>query len=132
MAITEFIYPTEYEPASPPYQVTYKDGKTANLPATIATPSAFDTKNLGSTFEVEAQIDGSLPIVDLRLTPTIVYHVDNVTWGNFKTEEAELKFDMPTFYVLASSCDPGFGIPIRAQLFANSFCVLVFVLWSFP
>ncbi|MFT6182103.1 MAG: hypothetical protein ACJA1W_004475 [Akkermansiaceae bacterium] len=99
-SITEFIYPTEYEPAELPNKVADSNPPETTTWAGPPTPSAYDTKNLGSTFEVEAQIDGSLPIVDLRLTPTIVYHVDNVTWGTFKTEEAEVKFDMPSFYVL--------------------------------
>jgi len=53
-SIREFIYPTEYEPAETPNKVvTEKDGEKTEAPAPDLahgpTPTAFETRNLGST-----------------------------------------------------------------------------------
>ena len=99
-SISEYIYPTEYEPGEIPDEI---DGEALpqNTPiGSPPTPTAFDTKNTGSTFEVEAQIDVNAPIVELRFTPTIVYHVDTVNWGSEKIVGAAGPVKMPTFYVL--------------------------------
>lgn len=100
-SISEFIYPTEYEPGELPNEI---NGEAVNGDHPIGsppTPSAFDTKNTGSTFEVEAHIDANDSIVELRLTPTLVYHVNTVNWGAEKAVGAAGPIEMPTFYVLA-------------------------------
>jgi|GEM_PF-4145032 len=51
-SILEYIYPTEYEPAMGAETVTDKDGKQTAVHGTNApTPTTFDTKNLGLSFE---------------------------------------------------------------------------------
>ncbi|MDF1710787.1 MAG: hypothetical protein P1U90_01015 [Akkermansiaceae bacterium] len=100
-SISEFIYPTEYEPGELPNEI---NGEAVNGDHPIGsppTPSAFDTKNTGSTFEVEAQIDANESIVELRFTPTLVYLTDIVNWGAEKAVGAAGPVEMPTFYVLS-------------------------------
>ncbi|MEN8783135.1 MAG: hypothetical protein ABF379_02115 [Akkermansiaceae bacterium] len=100
-SISEFIYPTEYEPGELPNEINGAAVSGDHPIGSPPTPSAFDTKNTGSTFEVEAMIDTSMKVIDLRLTPTLVYHVDTVNWGAEKIAGAAGPIEMPSFYVLS-------------------------------
>ena len=100
-SVSEFIYPTEYDPGELPNKI---NGEAVNGNHPIGsppTPTAFETKNTGSTLEVEAQIDFNSSIVELLMTPTIVYHVDTINWGAEKISGAAGPVEMPTFYVLS-------------------------------
>lgn len=106
-SVEEFIYPTEYEPAELPHTVNVKDkeeGDQANNPrrdlATGPTPTAFDTRNLGSTLEIEPTLSENSKLIDLRLVPEIVYHVGNRVWAEWKGEHGNAPIQMPTFYAL--------------------------------
>ena len=61
-SISEFIYPTEYDPPSLPNFAIPEDEKAPELKplAAHAVPTAYETKNLGITIEAECQI-GSAP-----------------------------------------------------------------------
>ena len=61
--IREFIYPTEYDPPELPNQV---EGASF-VPVTPATPTAFETRNLGKTIEVEANVSPDNMLVDLSV-----------------------------------------------------------------
>lgn len=87
--IREEIYPTEYTPPRLPCDLS-TSSRASDPPVNPAlrTPTAFDTRNTGVTFEVEATstADG---MIDLRLIPEIVTrlrletsmeHVDQ--WGD--------------------------------------------------
>lgn len=100
-SIAEYIYPTEYEPGQIPEKVNGEDPPQNTAWGSPPTPSAFDTKNTGSTFEVEAQIDANDGIVELRFTPTLVYHVGNENWGAEKISGASGPIEMAKFYVLS-------------------------------
>jgi hypothetical protein len=103
-SITEFIYPTEYIPANLPNSVgvaiSPQEVKDATTPAidpaklkdappaaslaglrTAATPSAFDTRNVGMVFEMEATLSEDGKIVDLRSVPEHVDLVERMAWG---------------------------------------------------
>ena len=106
-SIVEEIYPTEFEPAKMPNQVgvTLSDQSDkeeappevgeeklaqssvvteASLLSEIiapATPSAFETRNTGATFEVEAIIGRDNSIFDLRLAPEFVFRNGLSEWG---------------------------------------------------
>lgn len=102
-SITEFIYPTEYSPsdglgpmAAEGLPLTFPFPPAGSPP----TPPAFDTKNVGSTLEVEAQIDNSSNFIDLRLTPTLVYLADQLVITTWKNDEVTVDTTMPLFYVL--------------------------------
>ena len=106
-SIDEFIYPTEYDPPDMPDKVEFKDkeesDKSKVTPRDFATgpsPSAFETRNLGSTLEIEPTIDESGKLIDLRFIPEIVYHVGNTTWAEWKDAHGECNIQMPKFYVI--------------------------------
>lgn len=99
--IREFIYPTEYEPSTFPSQVPPNLEISGFVGGPPAPPQAFDTKNTGSTFEVEAQIDANLPIVELRFTPTLVHHTGQDVWGVWERNGVKVETSMPRFYILS-------------------------------
>ncbi|MFT6864061.1 MAG: hypothetical protein ACJAVK_002623 [Akkermansiaceae bacterium] len=100
-SIAEYIYPTEYEPGEVPEEVNGIAPGPNSPWGTPPTPSVFDAKNTGSTFEVEASIDQNDSFIELRFTPTIIWHVDTVNWGADKPSGAAGPIEMPTFYVLS-------------------------------
>ena len=90
-----------------PNEVHIKDKKKADFPegprrdlATGPMPTAFDTRNLGSTLEIEPTVSSDGKIIDLRLVPEIVYHVGNQVWTEWKGEHGNSPVQMPTFYAL--------------------------------
>ena len=104
-SVREFIYPTEYEPAELPNTVRI-DGRggegvsTEDLSRLITppTPTAFDTRNVGSTLEFEATVltDGT---VDLRIAPEMVANTGNTSWLVMKDPmENKHEILMPVFY----------------------------------
>lgn len=102
-SIEEFIYPTEYEPASIAAEAPAKEKEpaaTSHDSAVGPTPTAFSTRNLGSTLEIEANLSEDGRIIDLRLAPEIVYHVGNEIWAEWKGEHGNSPIQMPTFYTL--------------------------------
>lgn len=93
--ISEEIYPTEYQPAPLPESVgseppspttdSSKPAVPSKLPASRperfpATPTAFDTRNVGTTLEIEPTLGEGL-IVDLRIVPETVTFVGRESWG---------------------------------------------------
>lgn len=114
-SITEEIYPTEYvgptmpatvgihvtpsargdskAPATNPPKAASPADESGGLAAPV-TPAAFDTRNVGRTFEVESSMfDGPLsPFVNLRLVPEIVTYAGKEVWGQGNSQTA-----MPIF-----------------------------------
>ena len=103
-SITEEIYPTEFEGSSMPatvgIAVPSADSGDTPAPATNlsggapatdgpgvlpspATPTSFDTRDVGKSLEVQATIgeDPSDPLVDLRFNPEHVSFVGREVWG---------------------------------------------------
>ena len=106
-SIEEFIYPTEYEPAELPENVHLKKKEDAEVAKTVRkdlatgpTPTAFETRNLGSTLEIEPTLSENGKIIDLRFVPEIVYHVGNQIWAEWKGEHGNSPVQMPTMYSL--------------------------------
>lgn len=105
-SIEEYIYPTEYEPAELAGNTGGDDGPVNGVPAkevrrvsaTGPTPTAFETKNLGSTLEIEPTLGEDARIIDLRFLPEIVYHVGNEVWAEWKGEYGNSPIQMPKFY----------------------------------
>jgi Bacterial type II and III secretion system protein len=94
--ISEQIYPTDFEPAQTPNSVS--GSVTSNETAgskpesatqlkpvdgirTPATPKAFETRNAGTTLEVEPTCSEDFSNVDLRLVPEHVTMVGRSDWG---------------------------------------------------
>ena len=105
-SIREYIYPTEYEPSESPTTVKIENGSgpgPAHLKkdlATPPTPTAFETRNLGSMLEIEPTLGENNLYIDLRFSPEIVYHVKNNKWATWKDKHGEADIMMPTFYTL--------------------------------
>ena len=102
-SVEEFIYPTEYEPATLPDNVKGDEaaGKTeGKRPATGPMPTAFETRNVGSTLEMEPTLGSDNKTIDLRFVPEIVYHVGNEVWAEWKGEHGNSPVQMPTFYTV--------------------------------
>jgi hypothetical protein len=102
-SIKEFIYPTEYEPAELPNEIhtTASGEKLKGVSidnATGPTPTSFETRNLGSTFEMEPTLSENGKIIDLRFAPDIVYHVGNETWAEWKGKHGDASIRMPSMY----------------------------------
>lgn len=107
-SIEEFIYPTEYEPGQLPENIHVGEkGKTENIDgrklAIGPTPTAFETRNLGTTLEVEPNLGESGKYVDLRFAPEIVFHVKNITWADWKGELGDSPIQMPVMYSIRTS-----------------------------
>jgi general secretion pathway protein D len=78
--VDEFIYPTEYEPPELPTSVGILEDADGNLinggsggsfPVTPATPTAFETRDVGITLEVLPVADANRRYVDVTLNPVI-------------------------------------------------------------
>jgi hypothetical protein len=82
-SIHEFIYPTEYQqPTLPCGDPGNKSNEDA--PFTPPVPTAFDTRNLGSTLEIEPTIGEGDRLIDIRLLPELVWHTGNTVWHDGK------------------------------------------------
>lgn len=104
--IHEFIYPTEYEPPQLPQKV----GSTTDTPATTTSPkstipvtcgepTAFETRNVGGTLEVEPTIGESDRLIDLRFVPEFIWHTGNTVWHEGKDSCGNpFKIAEPDFY----------------------------------
>jgi len=103
-SVREFIYPTEYEPAETPSTVKIEKSAEATAPlkdlATGPTPTAFETRNLGSTLEIEPTVGDNNTMIDVRLMPELVYHVENTIWSKWKDKRGQSDIQMPVFYTL--------------------------------
>ncbi|MDX1681406.1 MAG: hypothetical protein R3242_11830 [Akkermansiaceae bacterium] len=97
-SIEEYIYPTEYDPPITPVD---SDNKPLPLPVNPCLPTAFETRNVGSTLEVEPTIGENDKMVNLRFIPEVVQHTGNVLWQEFKDNQGNVyKTQMPNFYTI--------------------------------
>lgn len=96
-SVREFIYPTEYDPPEIPGEVSLS-GRADSLVTSVA-PTAFETRNVGHTFEVDPVLGKDGETVYLNLAPEVVEHEGYTHWPS---EEADVKFrtSLPTFYAM--------------------------------
>jgi hypothetical protein len=102
-SIHEFIYPTEFNPASVELKMkdTLDKAMLSGFPFNPATPTAFETRNLGSTLEVEPTLGEDDRTIDLRFVPEIICHTGNTAWHEGKdTNGNPFKVQMPDFYTI--------------------------------
>jgi hypothetical protein len=119
-SISEYIYPTEYEKGTVPNSVTVsvggtsstavtEEGKTASaleLGKLIAppTPSSFETRNLGSTLEIEPTLGAGNDIIDLRFAPDLVWHTGDTYFREEKDSLGNVtKIQMPVMYTIRTT-----------------------------
>lgn len=93
----EEIYPTEYQPPELPcYLSTTRLPTDPPMNPIFRTPTAFETRNTGVTFEVEptSASDGS---IELRLSPEIVTRLRLETWMEHVDQWGDGSMRMPIF-----------------------------------
>ncbi len=96
-SIREEIYPTEYDPPRLPCDLSSRRRRSYEPPANPAfrSPTAFDTRNTGVTFEVSAKTAGEM--IDLHLTPQIVSRLRLETWMEHTDQWGDGSMRMPIF-----------------------------------
>jgi Flp pilus assembly secretin CpaC len=106
-SVEEYIYPTEYEPAEAAGTIEVNGDSESEAARKLRrdsaigpAPTAFETRNLGATLEIEPTLSSDGKIIDLRFVPEIVYHVGNQVWAEWKGEHGNSPIQMPTFYTL--------------------------------
>ncbi len=98
-SITEFIYPTEYDPPTAIVSSNSKEQSVSIAPQA----TAFETRNLGVTLEVDPVIGADDQTIDLNLAPEIVYLVDQENYGSFESDDSTVEVVMPTFYTMRTT-----------------------------
>lgn len=93
--ISEMIYASEYDPAELPNDIgdLAENLEVAKSLVTPANPTAFETKSVGTTMELELSDPGEGHL-DLRMTVTLVSHLGREEWG-----QGVAKAEMPRFAV---------------------------------
>lgn len=105
-SLHEFIYPTEFTPTTVEKRIdrildAQKTAVDAGFCFNPSTPTAFETRNVGSTLEIEPRLDREKQTIDLRFIPEIVWHTGNTVWHEGKdTNGNPFKMPMPDFYSL--------------------------------
>ena len=112
-SIHEQIFPTEYylpelEKAVPPSDKKDKpEPARTELIAPAGSepiPTSFETRNLGSTLEIEPTIGPEGKIIDLRFAPELSWYDGNTSWYERKDALGNvMKVEMPDFYTLRMS-----------------------------
>jgi len=84
--VREFPYPLEYDPPQIPNTVNPTSsggpGTVTTLPITPATPTSFDTEDLGTFVEVEPVVDESKNYITLTISPRIVEFDGFINYGS--------------------------------------------------
>lgn len=102
-SIHEFTYPTEFEAVSIEKKAEEKiqETMTSSFPVNPGMPCAFETRNLGSTLDIEPTLGEDDRIIELRLVPELVWHTGNTVWQEVKDSLGNItKFQMPDIYTL--------------------------------
>jgi len=100
----EFIYPTEFTPAEMDEKMKKQMEKllASPFPVNPSFPTAFETRNLGSSFEAEPTLGvEENDAIDLRLVSELKWHTGNTIWHEGKDASGNVfKMSMPDFYVM--------------------------------
>lgn len=99
-SIHEFIYATEYDPAS-----LQQPDKTGGTKTILVPPqaTAFETRNVGVTLEVDPVLGADELTIDLNLAPELVYLTGMETWGTHRGDGVEVEVKMPSFYTVKTT-----------------------------
>jgi general secretion pathway protein D len=105
--IREFIYPTEYEPPELAQQNNNNfgggGGGGGGGGVTPATPTAFETRNIGVTLEIEPNVGANDYVIDLRFAPEIVEFEGFINYGSPITSPAADAFGNPVTLVITEN-----------------------------
>ncbi len=94
-SISEYIYPTEFEHPYSEVSTKENDTETTKKSSSSPTPTAFETRNVGATLEVEPILGEDGSTVDLILKPEIVSLIGHSDWGT--SADGKVPMKMPTF-----------------------------------
>ncbi len=116
-SIMEYIYPTEYEPPSFPHSIPQQTDSVTPFPYVPrlrpGCPTAFETRNVGVTLEIEPTVGPNNKIVDLRFAPELVDLLRLETWVEHTDQWGDASIRHPTFESLRVST----GITLQAGKF---------------
>lgn len=98
-SVQEFIYATEYDP---PMMVVENEPNTEERPR-LPNATAFETRNVGVTLEVDPVMGADDVTLDLNLSPEIVYLGGYTTWGNYETKDGKVQIKMPAFFTIKTT-----------------------------
>jgi len=71
------------------------------VPPTICDPTAFETRNVGSTLEIEPTLGEDGKTIDLRLNPELIWSTGDNVWQEGKDSLGNtFKKSVPNFYVI--------------------------------
>ena len=93
-SLMEFIYPNDYAP------LPNAASEGAEEP-TGPLPLAWETRNLGSTLEVEPTFDKESGTVDVRFEAEVVRHVKNWVWVEWSGKHGASHVQTPVFHALS-------------------------------
>lgn len=103
-SIHEVIYASEYNPADMPQTLTLSDVDAGDFEGAPTTPTAFETRNVGSTLEVDPIVGPGGEIIEVNLVPEIVEHVEDEYFQKPGTDPNENKdVRMPVFYTMKTT-----------------------------
>ncbi|MCW0220668.1 MAG: type II and III secretion system protein, partial [Prosthecobacter sp.] len=84
--VREFIYPTEFDPPQIPTNVGSTTGGvaggTSSVPVTPTTPTAFATRNVGVSMEVDPTVGADGYTIDLNLAPEVIEFDGFINYGS--------------------------------------------------
>jgi len=80
--VREFIYPTEFDPPEIPERFLGGSGGISSFPVTPTTPTAFETRSVGVTMEVDPVIGNDGYTIDLNLAPEVVEFEGFINYGS--------------------------------------------------
>jgi len=100
-SVCEMIYPTEYEP--PGYEPPKIQSTTPHVRPVGATPTAFETRNVGVTLEIEPLVSDNGKVIDLRIAPDRVMFNRNITYLTHKDQWGKADLFFPEFYLQRST-----------------------------
>jgi hypothetical protein len=106
-SLTQFPYPTEFDPPGGGHQfIENKPAGQQLLPPPVpagpkiapTTPTAIATKNLGHSLEVEATVGADGMTIDMNLAPQLIFNLGTKSWGEGVSESKQ-----PLFQALSAT-----------------------------
>lgn len=99
-SIHEFIYPTEFDP---PQILNPEKEKGSKTVLTLPQATAFETRNLGVTLEVDPVLGADDRTVDLNLAPELTYLTGFESWGKHTSEGGTVDVKMPSIFTVKTT-----------------------------
>jgi len=97
----ETIYPTDYQFSENKEKADKEFKSTDGIPVCFGNPTAFETRNVGISFEVEAYISENDKFIDVRFLSNFVWQSENTILREGKDQLGNpFKVTMPNFYVI--------------------------------